>query len=113
MLVLVEAQQISDGIGSVRTLVPAWCRTSWRCSCWSSPLCSPSTSLRGGRGEQESGEDVDLSHGTEWRTLLGLAALVAGSGQLIPSSASRPPGRCCSSAPPDCSARDASSSTSW
>ena len=25
--------------------------------------------LRGGRGEQESGEDVDLSHGSDWRTL--------------------------------------------
>jgi putative tricarboxylic transport membrane protein len=26
--------------------------------------------LRGGRGEQETGEDVDLSHGTDWRTVL-------------------------------------------
>jgi putative tricarboxylic transport membrane protein len=26
--------------------------------------------LRGGRGEQEMGEDVDLSHGTDWRTVL-------------------------------------------
>ncbi len=25
--------------------------------------------LRGGRGEPESGEDVDLSHGSDWRTL--------------------------------------------
>ena len=25
--------------------------------------------LRGGRGEQESGEDVDLSHGSDWRTI--------------------------------------------
>ena len=25
--------------------------------------------LRGGRGEQEGGEDVDLSHGSDWRTL--------------------------------------------
>jgi putative tricarboxylic transport membrane protein len=30
--------------------------------------------LRGGRGEQESGEDVDLSHGTDWRTVGLLAA---------------------------------------
>jgi putative tricarboxylic transport membrane protein len=26
--------------------------------------------LRGGRGEQEMGEDIDLSHGTDWRTVL-------------------------------------------
>jgi putative tricarboxylic transport membrane protein len=26
--------------------------------------------LRGGRGEQETGEDIDLSHGTDWRTVL-------------------------------------------
>lgn len=30
--------------------------------------------LRGGRGEQESGEDVDLSHGSDWRTLAILFA---------------------------------------
>lgn len=29
---------------------------------------------RGGRGEQESGEDVDLSHGTDWKTV-GLLAV--------------------------------------
>jgi putative tricarboxylic transport membrane protein len=30
---------------------------------------------RGGRGEQEGGEDVDLSHGSDWRTI----GLLAGS----------------------------------
>ncbi len=30
--------------------------------------------LRGGRGEQEGGEDVDLSHGTDWKTMGLLAA---------------------------------------
>lgn len=30
--------------------------------------------LRGGRGEQESGEDVDLSHGSDWKTIGMLAA---------------------------------------
>jgi putative tricarboxylic transport membrane protein len=30
--------------------------------------------LRGGRGEPEGGEDVDLSHGNDWRALLLLAA---------------------------------------
>jgi putative tricarboxylic transport membrane protein len=34
--------------------------------------------LRGGRGEQEGGEDVDLSHGSDWRTLAVLfGALLA------------------------------------
>ncbi len=39
---------------------------------------------RGGRGEEETGEDVDLSGGTDWRTLLGLVGVIAASGQLIP-----------------------------
>lgn len=30
--------------------------------------------LRGGHGEQEAGEDVDLSHGSDWRTMGLLAA---------------------------------------
>ena len=34
--------------------------------------------LRGGRGEQEAGEDVDLSHGSDWKTLgLLVVAFVA------------------------------------
>ena len=34
--------------------------------------------LRGGRGEQESGEDVDLSHGSDWRTVgIVVAAFLA------------------------------------
>jgi putative tricarboxylic transport membrane protein len=34
--------------------------------------------LRGGRGEQEAGEDVDLGHGSDWRTLgLLLVSFVA------------------------------------
>jgi len=30
--------------------------------------------LRGGRGEPEGGEDVDLTHGTDWKTVVLLAA---------------------------------------
>lgn len=30
--------------------------------------------LRGGHGELEAGEDIDLSHGSDWRTVLLLAA---------------------------------------
>lgn len=39
---------------------------------------------RGGHGEAELGEDVDLSHGTDWVTLVALAAVVGATGYLIP-----------------------------
>ncbi|KRF00146.1 hypothetical protein ASG88_12210 [Nocardioides sp. Soil777] len=84
VLVLVETQQISDGIGSVRTLSPRVVPYFVAVFLLVVAALLALDIVRGGRGEQESGEDVDLSHGTEWRTLLGLAALVAGCGQLIP-----------------------------
>ncbi len=34
------------------------------------------TVLRGGHGEQEEGEDIDLSQGAHWPTLLGLGGLI-------------------------------------
>jgi putative tricarboxylic transport membrane protein len=39
--------------------------------------------VRGGRGEQEGGEDVDLSHGTDWRTIGLLVASFAANALLI------------------------------
>lgn len=39
--------------------------------------------LRGGRGQAESGEDVDLSTSTDWRTLALLAAIFALTAILI------------------------------
>lgn len=39
--------------------------------------------VRGGRGEAEGGEDVDLSHPTEWRVVLPLAAVFLGNVLLI------------------------------
>lgn len=39
---------------------------------------------RGGRGESEISEDIDLSRGSDWPTLLGLIALLAAAGQIIP-----------------------------
>ncbi|WP_166024135.1 tripartite tricarboxylate transporter TctB family protein [Streptomyces chilikensis] len=39
--------------------------------------------LRGGRGEAEAGEDVDLSEPTDWRTVLLLAGIFLGSAVLI------------------------------
>ena len=42
--------------------------------------------LRGGRGEQESGEDVDLSHGSDWRTLAMLFGAFVANIALIESA---------------------------
>jgi len=39
--------------------------------------------LRGGRGEVEGGEDVDLAHSIDWRTVLGLVAAFAANIVLI------------------------------
>lgn len=39
--------------------------------------------LRGGRGEQEGGEDVDLSHGSDWRTVGLLVGSFAANALLI------------------------------
>jgi putative tricarboxylic transport membrane protein len=39
--------------------------------------------IRGGRGEQEGGEDVDLSHGTDWKTIGLLVASFAANALLI------------------------------
>lgn len=39
--------------------------------------------LRGGRGEAEGGEDVDLSEPADWRTVLLLAGVFLGSAVLI------------------------------
>lgn len=38
---------------------------------------------RGGRGEQEGGEDVDLSHGSDWRTIGLLAGAFVANALLI------------------------------
>ena len=39
--------------------------------------------VRGGRGDPEEGEDVDLDTGTDWKTLLGLGGVILGSAVLI------------------------------
>ncbi|GAA5165999.1 tripartite tricarboxylate transporter TctB family protein [Ornithinimicrobium tianjinense] len=39
--------------------------------------------LRGGRGESEGGEDVDLTHPTDWRTVLPLVAVFAANIALV------------------------------
>jgi putative tricarboxylic transport membrane protein len=39
--------------------------------------------LRGGHGESETGEDVDLSHGSDWRTMLLLVGAFLANAALI------------------------------
>ena len=39
--------------------------------------------LRGGRGEAEGGEDVDLTHPTDWRTVVPLVAVFAANIALV------------------------------
>ncbi|TXL86387.1 tripartite tricarboxylate transporter TctB family protein [Streptomyces sp. IB2014 016-6] len=39
--------------------------------------------LRGGRGESETGEDIDLSEPSDWRTVLLLAGVFLGNAVLI------------------------------
>jgi putative tricarboxylic transport membrane protein len=39
--------------------------------------------LAGGHGEAEAGEDIDLSHGSDWRTLLLLAGAFLANAALI------------------------------
>ncbi len=39
--------------------------------------------LRGGHGEAETGEDIDLSHGSDWRTVLLLAGAFLANAALI------------------------------
>jgi len=39
--------------------------------------------VRGGRGEAEGGEDVDLAHPSDWRTVLLLAAVFVANVALI------------------------------
>ena len=74
--------------------------------------CSPSTSLRGGRGEQEGGEDVDLSHGSDWQHHRPAGRRLRRQRPAHrAASAGRSPGRSSSSARPTRSAAGTTSAT--
>ncbi|CAM5241100.1 hypothetical protein STENM327S_05262 [Streptomyces tendae] len=61
--------------------------------------------LRGGRGEAEGGEDIDLSEPADWRTVLLLSGIFLGAAALIePAGFPGLPVRCSSGAPPSRSA---------
>jgi putative tricarboxylic transport membrane protein len=84
VLVLVETQSITESLASARTLGPRVVPYFVAGLLLVVAALLLVDLLRGGHGYQEEGEDVDLSHGTDWKTLLALAAFIAGAGQLIP-----------------------------
>jgi putative tricarboxylic transport membrane protein len=84
VLVLIETQSISESMASSRTLGPRVAPYFIGGLLLVTAALLLIDLLRGGHGYQEEGEDVDLSHGTDWKTLAALAVLIAGCGQLIP-----------------------------
>lgn len=84
VLVLVETRTISESLASSKTLGPRVAPYFVGGLLLVVAVLLLVDLLRGGRGQAEGGEDVDLSHGTDWRTLIVLAAVLAGTGQLIP-----------------------------
>ena len=84
ILVLLETRQISEALADSRTLGPRVAPYFVGGMLLVVAALLAVDLFRGGRGEQEGGEDVDLSHGTSWKTLVALALFVAASGQLIP-----------------------------
>jgi putative tricarboxylic transport membrane protein len=67
--------------------------------------------LRGGRGEAEGGEDVDLARPGDWRTVALLVAAFLANVVLIEPVGWCSPVRCCSGAPPSRWAAAATSAT--
>lgn len=67
--------------------------------------------LRGGRGESEGGEDVDLSEPSDWRTVLLLAGVFLAFAVLIGPVGFPSPEPCSSGARPTPSAAATSTAT--
>lgn len=84
VLVLIQTQSITESLASARTLGPRVAPYFVAGLLLVTATLLLLDLLRGGHGYQEEGEDVDLSHGTDWKVLLALAAVIAGTGQLIP-----------------------------
>jgi putative tricarboxylic transport membrane protein len=84
VLVLIQTQSITESLASARTLGPRVAPYFVAGLLLATAALLLVDLLRGGHGYQEEGEDVDLSHGTDWKILLALAAVIAGCGQLIP-----------------------------
>ena len=67
--VLVDASGLEEGLGRSTSLGPKAIPYAIGSALVVGALWLAVDVLRGGRGEQESGEDVDLSHGSDWTTL--------------------------------------------
>ena len=67
--VLVDASGLEEGLGRSTSLGPKAIPYAIGSALVVGALWLAVDVLRGGRGEQESGEDVDLSSGSDWKTL--------------------------------------------
>ncbi len=67
--VLVDASGLEEGLGRSGPVGPKAIPYAIGAALIVGALWLAVDVLRGGRGEQESGEDVDLSHGSDWGTL--------------------------------------------
>ena len=67
--VLVDASGLEEGLGRSTSLGPKAIPYAIGAALILGALWLAVDVLRGGRGEQESGEDVDLSSGSDWTTL--------------------------------------------
>ena len=76
--VLVDASGLEEGLGRSGPIGPQAVPYAIGVAMVAGALWLGVDVLRGGRGEPEGGEDVDLSHGSDWRTLAVLfGALLA------------------------------------
>ena len=69
LAVLVDASGLEEGLGRSGPIGPQAIPYTIGGALIAGALWLGLDILRGGRGEPESGEDVDLSHGSDWRTL--------------------------------------------
>ena len=67
--VLVDASGLEEGLGRSTSVGPKVIPYAVGAAMVVGALWLAVDVLRGGRGEQEGGEDVDLSHGSDWKTL--------------------------------------------
>ena len=84
VFVLVETTQISQALTSSNPIGPRLFPVVIGCFLLVVAALLAVDIARGGHGDAEAGEDVDLAHGTDWATLMGLVAVVGAGGALIP-----------------------------
>jgi putative tricarboxylic transport membrane protein len=82
-LVLVDASRIESGIAQRGPVGPAAVPVVVGVLLLVVGVFLARDVLRGGRGEAEGGEDIDLSHTSDWRTVLILAGALLANAALI------------------------------